>query len=109
MKGQEAKDRVIKTIATAFGDKYIGEIEKKVYVWSEENGAPMQVCLALTIPKNPIDTEEMNKPTVKIEFVQDTPGIMKPTDITDEDIIQAAEISAKEKQIAEDLLKKLGL
>lgn len=97
MKGQEAKDKVIKKISDAFGDKYIGEVDKKFYVWSEENGAPMQVCISMTIPKNPVNTDGMTAPASKIEFILDTP------------IIPAAEISEKEKQIAEDLLKKLGL
>lgn len=97
MKGQEAKDKVVKKISNAFGEKYIGEVDKKFYVWSEENGAPMQVCIALTIPKNPVNMDGMSAPAAKIEFVQDAP------------VIQAAEISEKEKQLAEDLLKKLGL
>lgn len=97
MKGQEAKAKVIKTIASSFGDKYIGEIDKKIYVWSEEDGSPIQVCLALTIPKNPIDVAGLNVPSEKIEFTQEAPTV------------QAAEITEKEKQLAEDLLKRLGL
>lgn len=98
MKGQEAKGKVIKIISDAFGDKFIGEVDKKLYVWSEEDGMPVQVSLSLTVPKNPVETTATNVPdSNKIEFTQEIPTV------------QAAEITEKEKQIAEDLLKRLGL
>ena len=97
MKGQEAKNKVIKKISDAFGDKYIGEVDKKFYVWSEEDGSPMQVCIALTIPKNPVNMTGNDAPAAKIEFVSEAPAV------------SGAEITEKEKQLAEDLLKRLGL
>ena len=98
MKGQEAKSKVIKKISDAFGDKFIGEVDKKLYVWSEEDGTSIQVCLSLTVPKNPIETTATVVPdNNKIEFTQEVPTV------------GAAEITEKEKQIAEDLLKRLGL
>lgn len=98
MKGQEAKSKVIKIISDAFGDKFIGEVDKKLYVWSEEDGVPTQVSLSLTVPKNPIETAATAiSDNNKIEFTQEIPTV------------QAAEITEKEKQIAEDLLKRLGL
>ena len=98
MKGQEAKSKVIKIISDAFGDKFIGEVDKKLYVWSEEDGVPVQVSLSLTVPKNPIETTATNvSDSNKIEFTQEVPTV------------QAVEITEKEKQIAEDLLKRLGL
>lgn len=96
MKGQEAKAKVVKKISDAFGEKYIGEFDKKLYIWSEEDGSPVQICLSLTVPKNPVDTGTV-VPEEKIEFTQEIPTV------------QAAEISEKEKQLAEDLLKRLGL
>ena len=41
-KGNIAKDKVIEKIAQAFGQNYIGIYDKKVYVWSEENGEKVQ-------------------------------------------------------------------
>jgi hypothetical protein len=61
-KGAEAKQGVINKIAEAFGEDYIGEFEKKVYVWSMEGGERVQVALALTCPKNPVG--EIAKPKV---------------------------------------------
>ena len=34
-KGANAKNAVINKIAMAFGTDYIGEIDKKVYVWAD--------------------------------------------------------------------------
>lgn len=53
-KGQEAKDRVVAVLKEAFGSAFVGEVDKKIYVWSEENGAPQQVAIAMTCPKNPV-------------------------------------------------------
>ena len=37
-RGAEAKTRVIDAIREAFGNDFIGEIDKKVYVWAQEGG-----------------------------------------------------------------------
>ena len=37
-KGTIAKQNVINKIAQTFGADYIGEVDKKIYVWAEENG-----------------------------------------------------------------------
>lgn len=100
MKGQEAKSKVIKIISDAFGDKFIGEVDKKLYVISEENGEKMQVCISLTIPKNPVAIPQVVPVGGKLNFEERIPQVQ---------VVQPAEITEKEKQIAEDLLKRLGL
>lgn len=40
-RGAEAKNKVIEKIQSAFGADYIGEVDKKIYVWSKENGEKM--------------------------------------------------------------------
>ena len=55
-KGAIAKELLAKKIADALGDKWIGEVDKKYYVWSEENGEPVQIALTMTCPKNPVGT-----------------------------------------------------
>ena len=42
-KGAEAKANVVKKIQAAFGADFIGEYDKKVYVWSQENGEKIQI------------------------------------------------------------------
>ena len=53
-KGNDAKNLVITKIKDAFGDEFICELDKKLYVWSKENGEPMQVAISLTCPKTPV-------------------------------------------------------
>ena len=55
-KGAIGKQLVTNKIAEAFGEDYIGEVDKKLYVWTVENGERIQIALALTCPKNPIET-----------------------------------------------------
>lgn len=57
-KGQEAKDRVVAVLKETFGSSFIGEIDKKIYIWSEENGAPQQVAISMTCPKTPVGDNE---------------------------------------------------
>ena len=37
-KGAEAKANVVKKIQAAFGADFVGEYDKKVYVWAQEIG-----------------------------------------------------------------------
>lgn len=103
-KGQEAKEYVAKKLKEAFGEDYIGEVDKKYYVWSRENGEKVQVAIAMTCPKNPVgvamvaagpsdggmDFENMTVATVSSGF-------------------QPAEITEQEKQNIADLMARLGL
>ena len=45
-KGAIAKQVVINKIAEAFGADYIGEVDKKLYVWADENGEKIQIAIA---------------------------------------------------------------
>ena len=51
-KGAEAKQKVEKIISEAFGDKFLGVEDKKIYVQAKENGEMITVAIALTVPKN---------------------------------------------------------
>ena len=50
-RGSIAKDAVIKRLIEAFGDDYIGEFDKKQYVWANDGGQKVQIAIALTCPK----------------------------------------------------------
>jgi hypothetical protein len=69
-KGNIAKEYVVNKIKSAFGEDFIGEQDKKFYVWGIENGEKVQVALSLTCPKNPIggmnfDMMEVSAPVVE--------------------------------------------
>lgn len=104
-KGAEAKLNVMKKLQEAFGPDYVGEFDKKVYVWAQEGGEKIQIAIAMTCPKNPVgvinpvsmdfggdlDFEKMGESAV-------APAKFEPAEITDE-----------EKQNVADLMSRLGL
>lgn len=53
-RGAIAKENVVKVLAEAFGKDWIGESDKKYYVWANDGGERVQIAIALTCPKNPV-------------------------------------------------------
>lgn len=98
-KGAKAKANVTEVITQAFGNDFVGEFDKKLYVWAEdENGERIQVSLALTCPKVFRGIEETGPNVLNFEDEESTPAAYKP-----------AEISQEEKETLADLMNKLGL
>ena len=98
MKGQIAKDNVAQKIMTTFGKDYIGEFDKKHYVWADDGGNKVQIAISLTCPKVYRGVEETT--TNVLNFEDDTP---KGSDF------QPAEISQEEQDTLAALMEKLGL
>lgn len=98
-RGATAKLEVQKKIAEAFGEAYIGEVDKKLYVWANDGGERVQIAIALTCPKNniEIDGTAAAQPENAFDFGE-TPPKREP-----------AKISEQEQQNIAELLKKLGL
>lgn len=104
-KGAIAKTNVVKKIQAAFGADFVGEFDKKVYVWADDGGERVQIAIAMTCPKNPVgvinpasmdfggdlDFEKMGEAAV-------APAKFEPAEITEE-----------EKQNVADLMARLGL
>ena len=95
-RGNDAKNEVIRRLQEAFGSDYIGEVDKKHYVWANENGEKLQIAIALTCPKTFV--EAAIPASNKLDFSSATPVSAPPAEITEE-----------EKKRLEDLMKKLGL
>jgi len=53
-KGTQAKIEVLNKIKEVFGKDFIGEIDKKIYVWAQDAGERVQIAISLTCPKNPV-------------------------------------------------------
>lgn len=105
-KGAQAKEFVTKKIAEAFGADYVGEVDKKLYVWSQENGEKIQVAIAMTCPKTPIGdvpVMDFSTDTGDFDFSGDTSAAVSPS------VFQPAEITADEKANIASLMEKLGL
>lgn len=95
-KGAQAKINVINKIANAFGEDWIGEVNKKLYVWADDGGERVQISIALTCPKIPVDAPDKN-------FVPDN-------DWSEDTAPQKkVEITAEEKKNIADLMERLGL
>lgn len=102
-RGAIGKTEVIARIAQAFGDDFIGEVDKKIYVWANDGNERVQIAMALTCPKNPVDAPDKH-PVQKTEdwdFSEDVVTQATPT--------TRATITEEEKQRVADLMKNLGL
>lgn len=97
-KGTIAKEKVIQKIEQAFGSDYIGIYDKKIYLWSEENGEKIQIALTLTCPKNLIEANFFNEKesTLELNF-EDTTSQKLST------------INEEERENINKLMQKLGL
>ena len=100
-KGTIAKQNIINTIKQAFGQNKVIEVDKKLYIWTEENGEPIQIALTLTCPK----TFVMSSETSVVIPKEDNSMLMLSFD---EDK-NSVEISEEEKHNIEDLMKRLNL
>ena len=65
-KGTVAKAKVIEKIKEALGADFIGEVDKKVYVWADDGGEKIQVALSLTCPKVPIEIDAVPAETASM-------------------------------------------
>ena len=93
IKGAEAKVKVAQKLAEAFGEDWIGEVEKKYYVWVKEGAERVQIAISLTCPKNMVG-EAANSP------VESTSGF--PTVATNE-------ITQDERDKISSMMAALGL
>lgn len=101
-KGANAKNAVINKIAMAFGTDYIGEIDKKVYVWADDGGEKVQIAIALTCPKNPVETGGVSAaPASGWDFSDKAVTASTPA--------SKAEITPEEQARIADMMSRLGL
>ena len=102
-KGSTAKINVQNKIALAFGSDYIGEVDKKLYVWADDGGERVQIAIAMTCPKVQIDTPGgIDIKAMDHDWSSDT-VITKPTPTV------KAEITEEETQRIADMMAKFGL
>lgn len=100
-KGAEAKEYVAKKLKEAFGDDYVGEVDKKYYVWAYEGGQKMQIAIAMTCPKTPVGNVVEEKKEAfdwSDSSNESAPSTFKPVEIVDD-----------EREKVAELMKKLGL
>lgn len=100
-KGSIAKAEVTKMIQDVFGENFLGEFDKKIYVQVPENGEMVQIAIALTCPKTPVTIS--SGPVVKGDRI----------DFDSEPVVSApiikAEITAEERENIAAMMARLGL
>lgn len=99
-KGTEAKERIVEKIQEIFGEDFAGYVDKKIYVWSKENGERVQVCLSMTCPKTPIGEVVIPRGDGGINFEEAVVAAAP---------VKSAEVTAEEQQKIADLMATLGL
>lgn len=98
-KGAVAKENAAKKMAEVFGSNWIGEYDKKYYIWSEENGEKVQIAISMTCPKTPIGEAGAVTDSNVLNFEDSvTSGEGAKVDITPD-----------EKKNVADLMARLGL
>lgn len=102
-KGTIGKANVIKKIKQAFGADYIGEYDKKIYVYTQENGERIQIAISLTCPKVQVAVADAPA-TGDFNFEDDAPSTVVAAGA-----FQPADITTAERERVNDLMKKLGL
>lgn len=91
MKGAIAKENIIEIIKKTFGQDFLGEQDKKLYVLADDGGEKVQIAISLTCPKAGIETASAEPRSETAE---------RPA---------AVEVTQEETETLSTLLKKLGL
>ena len=105
-KGAVAKECVIKKIASVFGNNFIGEFDKKIYVWENDGGEMVQIAISLTCPKKPIQVDTTVTTDAGDWDFSDNPKVNTTVAVAN---AAPAEITEEEKSNIADLMAKLGL
>lgn len=101
-KGALAKEDVARRIQAAFGQDWVGEYEKKWYVWGNENGEKVQICISMTCPKNPIGQVVQNFEEDTSDWDFSEPSI-KPQNY------EPAAVTQEEVDNIQKMMERLGL
>ena len=94
-RGTVAKQKICEKIAQTFGQDFVGEFDKKLYIWADDGGERVQIALSMTCPKTFIGESAPvvgNDGGMNFEFTA-------PTN----------EISEKEVEEVRKLMEALGL
>lgn len=91
-RGTLAKENITKKLQEAFGKDFIGEYDKKVYLWGNDGGERVQIAISMTCPKTPIEVDKTVDTGGDWDFT-DTPKTAAipiasagPAEITDEEV-----------------------
>lgn len=110
-KGNFAKEEVMKKIIECFGQDQAFVYDKKLYITTKEDGAPIQVCLTLTCPKTLVSPSgaaalaEPPKSAFGGGFDFESMGLTA----AEPESFKPAQITPAERDTVNDLMRRLGL
>jgi hypothetical protein len=110
-RGSESKEWITKKIIECFGQDKAFLYDKKLYINTKENGEDVQICLTMTCPKTNVtpsgETTPVEPPKSAFSggFDFESMGLSTP----EPSAFKPAEISDKERETVQDLMKRLGL
>lgn len=103
-RGNIAKSKITKKIAEIFGQDFVGEFDKKLYIWCDDGGERVQIAISMTCPKTPVEAD-------KIDYTAEPGDSLNFEDMSAGPIAGAAavEVSEEEKATIAELMAKFGL
>lgn len=95
-RGDLAREKVVETIKSAFGDNCLGVQEKKIYVTADENGEKIQFAISITMPKAAVS-------------LADQPHDWSDSPVVNESAKPATAISKEDEEKVAALMRTLGI
>ena len=110
-RGNQAKTEVIEKIIEAFGQDKTMLYDKKLYITTKEDGAPIQVCLTLTCPKTLVSPSGAAAPAEppKSAFGGGFDFESMGATTAEPEPFKPAQITPAERDTVNDLMRRLGL
>lgn len=110
-RGNQAKTEVIEKIIETFGRDNTILYDKKLYITTKEDGAPIQVCLTLTCPKTLVSTSGAAAPAEppKSAFGGGFDFESMGATTAEPEPFKPAQITPAERDTVNDLMRRLGL
>lgn len=102
-RGAIAKTAVEKKLATAFGSDYIGEYDKKYYVWADDGGERVQIALSMTCPKVMVAEVAQINSEGGIDFTESDAFVVAPSGF------EPVTFTQEEEDTISALIEKLNL
>lgn len=102
-KGTIAKEKIVKKLAEVFGQDWIGEYDKKYYLWADDGGERVQIAISMTCPKNPVGEVAASAFSNALDFNEMPSAPVAPS------TFEPAEITEEEQANIQELMRKLGL
>ena len=110
-RGNQAKTEVIEKIIETFGQDKTILYDKKLYITTKEDGAPIQVCLTLTCPKTLVSPSGAAAPAEppKSAFGGGFDFESMGATTAEPEPFKPAQITPAERDTVNDLMRRLGL